>query len=92
MNGIFVETQNASRLTGYTQHPSGMGEQYNDLSAGKVVMEVALTSEVNTLGYRLNRISEQDRYTRDFTLNSLVKALVEVITFPVYRTYISFDQ
>ena len=50
-------------------------------------MEIAMTSEVNTLGHRLNRISEQDRYTKDFTLNSLVKALVEVSQFfPVYRT------
>lgn len=92
LNGIFVETQNAKLFDRIYSTFIRDKEQYNDLvcRSKRQVMEVALTSEVNTLGYRLNRISEQDRYTRDFTLNSLVKALVEVITFfPVYRTYIN---
>jgi alpha-amylase/alpha-mannosidase (GH57 family) len=39
---------------------------------------------------QLNRISEPNRRTRDFTLNSLIKSIVEVIAFfPVYRTYIN---
>ncbi|HSR12281.1 MAG TPA: malto-oligosyltrehalose synthase, partial [Thermodesulfobacteriota bacterium] len=34
--------------------------------------------------------TEKDRHTRDFTLNSLLTALVEVIAcFPVYRTYVN---
>jgi (1->4)-alpha-D-glucan 1-alpha-D-glucosylmutase len=59
----------------------------------KLVMLVAMSSEINTLGHYLNRISEQNRHTRDFTLNSLIKSIIEVIAcFPVYRTYInSFD-
>ena len=37
----------------------------------------------------LNRISEMNRRTRDFTLNSLRRALAEFIAlFPVYRTYV----
>ena len=49
-----------------------------------------MSSEINTLGHYLNRISEQNRHTRDFTLNSLIKSIVEVIAyFPVYRTYIN---
>jgi (1->4)-alpha-D-glucan 1-alpha-D-glucosylmutase len=56
----------------------------------KLVMQVAMSSEINTLGHYLNRISEQNRHTRDFTLNSLIKSIVEVIAyFPVYRTYIN---
>jgi (1->4)-alpha-D-glucan 1-alpha-D-glucosylmutase len=54
----------------------------------KLVMLVAMSSEVNTLGHYLNDISEKNRHTRDFTLYSLRSALVEVIAcFPVYRTY-----
>ena len=38
----------------------------------------------------LNRQAEADRRSRDFTVNSLRHALVEVIScFPVYRTYIT---
>ena len=37
----------------------------------------------------LNRVAEQDRRTRDFTLNDLARALREVMAcFGVYRTYI----
>jgi (1->4)-alpha-D-glucan 1-alpha-D-glucosylmutase len=49
---------------------------------------VAMASEINTLGHYLNRLSEKNRHTRDFTLNSLTSAIIEVIAFfPVYRTY-----
>ncbi len=57
-----------------------------------LIMRRALASEVNVLARALNRISEQDRRSRDFTLNSLRDALREVIAcFPVYRTYVACE-
>jgi (1->4)-alpha-D-glucan 1-alpha-D-glucosylmutase len=54
-----------------------------------LMLRTALASETNVLARALNRISEQSRRTRDFTLSALRNALREVITaFPVYRTYI----
>jgi maltooligosyltrehalose synthase len=51
-------------------------------------MQVAMSSEVNTLGHYLDELSEKNRHTQDFTLNSLTNAIMEVIAaFPVYRTY-----
>ena len=51
-----------------------------------------MSSELNVLSRRLDRISEQHRSSRDFTLESLRDALREVIAcFPVYRTYIQID-
>ena len=51
-----------------------------------------MSSELNVLSRRLDRISEQHRRSRDFTLESLRDALREVIAcFPVYRTYIRID-
>ena len=51
-----------------------------------------MSSELNVLSRRLDRISEQHRRSRDFTLESLRDALREVIAcFPVYRTYIRMD-
>jgi (1->4)-alpha-D-glucan 1-alpha-D-glucosylmutase len=48
-----------------------------------------MSAELHVLARRLDRISEQHRWSRDFTLFSLQEALTEVIAcFPVYRTYI----
>jgi (1->4)-alpha-D-glucan 1-alpha-D-glucosylmutase len=58
----------------------------------RLVMRVAMSSEVNGLGHMLNRISESNRWYRDFTLNALTDAIREVIAcFPVYRTYLTPD-
>jgi (1->4)-alpha-D-glucan 1-alpha-D-glucosylmutase len=55
----------------------------------RLVMHAAMASEVNTLGHMLNRLSETNRWYRDFTLNALITAVREVIaSFPVYRTYL----
>jgi (1->4)-alpha-D-glucan 1-alpha-D-glucosylmutase len=57
-----------------------------------LMLRTALASETNVLARALNRISEQNRRTRDFTLSALRNALREVITaFPVYRTYIACE-
>ncbi|OPX97913.1 MAG: Maltooligosyl trehalose synthase [Syntrophorhabdus sp. PtaB.Bin006] len=92
LNGIFVETRNAKAFDRLYSAFARSSSDYQDLvyRNKKLIMEVAMASEINTLGYRLNRLSEKSRYTRDLTLNSLTKALVEVIAFfPVYRTYIN---
>jgi len=36
-----------------------------------------MSSELNVLGHALSRLAERDRYSRDFTLNSLTDALRE---------------
>jgi (1->4)-alpha-D-glucan 1-alpha-D-glucosylmutase len=54
-----------------------------------LILRVAMSSELHLLANRLNRISEQHRSTRDYTLNALRTALREILaSFPVYRTYI----
>ncbi|MDD2541670.1 MAG: malto-oligosyltrehalose synthase, partial [Desulfuromonadaceae bacterium] len=90
VNGLFVDTSNAKLFetiyTRFMQHRVDFQEAVYDKK--KLVMQVAMSSEVNTLGHYLNKISELNRHTRDFTLNSLIKSIVEVIAFfPVYRTY-----
>ncbi len=95
LNGLFVATSNArvfeSLYTRFMQHRVDFSEAVYDKK--KLVMQVAMSSEINMLAHYLNKISEQNRHTRDFTLNSLIKTIVEVIAhFPVYRTYInSYD-
>jgi (1->4)-alpha-D-glucan 1-alpha-D-glucosylmutase len=95
LNGIFVETRSARAFDSVYKKFTRLNLNYQDVvyEKKKLIMEVAMSSEVNTLGHYLNRISEKDRHTRDFTLNSLTHAIIEVIAyFPVYRTYInSYD-
>jgi len=50
----------------------------------------AFASEVNVLTNALNRISEHDRRSRDFTTADLRVALREIVAcFSVYRTYVT---
>jgi (1->4)-alpha-D-glucan 1-alpha-D-glucosylmutase len=61
-----------------------------DYRCRKLVIRVALASELNVLADQLTRIALSKRHTCDFTLNSLREALTEVVaSFPVYRTYVS---
>src|SRR5262249_56164263 len=70
---------------------SGGGRELGELvyETKKLIMAASMSSEINMLSHRLNRISETDRRTRDFTLLSLTQAIVEYIAcLPIYRTYI----
>ncbi|HEX3645097.1 MAG TPA: malto-oligosyltrehalose synthase [Vicinamibacterales bacterium] len=59
----------------------------------KQVLHETMSGDINSLGHQLNRFSERNRHSRDFTLYSLISTLKEVIAaFPVYRTYIAADQ
>ncbi len=59
----------------------------------KLIMRVSLSSELNVLANRINRLSESDPHTRDFTLTALRDALMEVVAcFPVYRTYVTGER
>src|SRR5436309_6862141 len=57
------------------------------------VMKLSLANDVDVLGNTLDRLSEQNRWYRDFTLESLSRAVRETIAcFPVYRTYLAPGQ
>jgi (1->4)-alpha-D-glucan 1-alpha-D-glucosylmutase len=90
LNGLFVDTGNSKSFDAIYSRFTRNRDKFAGIvyEKKKLVMQVSMSSEVNTLGHYLNTISEMNRHTRDFTLNSLIKALVEVIAFfPVYRTY-----
>src|SRR6266446_4720288 len=57
------------------------------------VMKLSLANDVDVLGNMLDRLSEQNRWFRDFTLEALSRAVRETIAcFPVYRTYLAPGQ
>ncbi len=91
VNGIFVDSENSKAFDAIYEKFIHTKINFADVIYEKkrLVMHVAMASEVNTLGRYLNDLSEKNRHTRDFTLNSLRAVIVEVIAcFPVYRTYI----
>ena len=91
VNGLFVDHENGRAFSGLYARFSGAARDFEELvyEAKKLIMTASMSSEINMLSHRLNRISEMDRRTRDFTLNSLSRALVEYVAcMPIYRTYI----
>src|SRR6201981_1440205 len=58
-----------------------------------LVMKLALANDVDVLGNLLDRLSERNRWYRDFTLEALSRTVRETIAcFPVYRTYVEPGQ
>jgi len=91
VGGVFVQPDAQKQLTETYHRFIGEATDFEELVYQKklLIMRTAMASEINMLAYELNRISEMHRRTRDFTLNSLRRALVEFIAlFPVYRTYV----
>jgi (1->4)-alpha-D-glucan 1-alpha-D-glucosylmutase len=95
VNGIFIQMKHERALeTIYRRFlKSRQSYQMVTYAAKRLIMEVSMSSEVNTLAHRLDLISERNRHTKDFTLNSLANAIKEVIAFfPVYRSYVNSQE
>jgi len=91
LNGLFVDSARKRALLRLYKQFTGWSQSYFDLvyECKRLVLQVSLSSELTVLSRRLDRVAEQHRWSRDFTLDSLRDALHEVIAcFPVYRTYI----
>jgi len=94
LNGLFVDHSKKRAFHRLYQAFTGHSQPYEDLvyESKKLVLQVSMSSELNVMARELDRISEQHRWSRDFTLESLRSALREIIAcFPIYRTYITAD-
>lgn len=95
VNGLFIDQSAATKMGRNYRAFVGQPIDFTDLAyrSKKLVLEISLASELNMLANALSRIALSRRNTCDFTLNSLTRALAEIIAnFPVYRTYISSEQ
>jgi (1->4)-alpha-D-glucan 1-alpha-D-glucosylmutase len=91
VNGLFVDREKRRLLARVYRRFTRQRSSFADhaYASKKLIMDTSMASELNVLAHALNRYSEHDRHTRDFTLNSLRDALQEVIAcFPIYRTYV----
>ncbi len=92
LNGLWVEENNLSEIDSIYRAFCGRMRPERDVvyNAKRLITATSMASELNVLAHELNRLSERNRRSRDFTLDSLQEALREVVAcFPVYRTYIS---
>jgi (1->4)-alpha-D-glucan 1-alpha-D-glucosylmutase len=95
LNGIFVDRTNARAIDDLYARVLRARPNFAETvyESKRLIMDNSMASELNMLAHRLNRISEKHRSSRDFTLNSLRRALREIIAaFPVYRTYLGDDE
>ena len=92
VNGLFVQSAHERAFDDIYEWFIQTRIVFDDLvyESKRLIMRVSMASELNVLGHHLNMLSERDRRSRDFTLNSLTHALREIIAcFPVYRTYVT---
>ncbi|MGH7396869.1 MAG: malto-oligosyltrehalose synthase [Candidatus Rokuibacteriota bacterium] len=94
VNGLFVDRGTSRQMSTLYTRLSGVSGPMADhtYAAKRLIMQVSMASEINQLGSHLDSMSERNRLSRDFTLNSLVSAIREVVAaFSVYRTYVGED-
>ncbi|MDH5429079.1 MAG: malto-oligosyltrehalose synthase [Nitrospirota bacterium] len=94
VNGLFVQGSLQRQIDQLYTRFTKNSVPYDDLiyQCKKLIMTSSMAGEINALGHELNVLSEQNRRSRDFTLNSLIHAIREIIAcFPVYRTYVRPD-
>jgi len=94
VGGLFVDSRAEQAMTSIYTRFVGHRIDFDELLYGckKLIVRVALSSEFTVLANELDRISQTDWHTRDFTLNTIRDALMEIVaSFPVYRTYVTAD-
>jgi (1->4)-alpha-D-glucan 1-alpha-D-glucosylmutase len=92
VNGLFVRAEAERVLDPFYRNFSGLAVEFDEwlYQSKRLILKVALSAELTVLAYRLSRIAESDRRTRDYSLTGLRDALREIIAcFPVYRTYVT---
>jgi (1->4)-alpha-D-glucan 1-alpha-D-glucosylmutase len=92
LNGLWVEESNLSEIDRiYLQFRERRKPDRDAVyHEKKLITASSMASELIVLAHELNLLSEENRRSRDFTLDGLQEALREVVAcFPVYRTYIS---
>ena len=90
--GLFVNGAAEREITATFQKFIGHSMHFGHLVYAKkrLIMRLSLANDVNVLASMFDRLSERNRWCRDFTLDALTRAVRETIAcFPVYRTYLA---
>ncbi|MEO7168636.1 MAG: malto-oligosyltrehalose synthase, partial [Chthoniobacterales bacterium] len=93
--GVLVDGAAERSVTGAFHKFIGHTLNFGHLVYAKkrLVMRLSLANDINVLGEMFDRLSEKNRWYRDYTLDALTLAVRETIAcFPVYRTYATPDR
>ena len=91
----FCQQENYQRFSDIYANFTGIKDNYESIIADtkRLIAETNLAGDIENLANFLKRIAGKYRYGRDFTLNGLRRAILEVLLFfPVYRTYTSSEK
>ena len=92
VNGLFVDRDRRRVFHRLYESFTGSSPSYEDLiyASKTLILQTSMSGELNVLAGKLDKISEQHRWSRDFTGASLRHVLRETVAcFPIYRTYIT---
>lgn len=92
LNGVYVCKPGERPLRALYDGLRTVGGSFEDVvyQSKRLILQAAMSSELSVLARRLDRLSEQHRWSRDFTAGTLQQVLAETIAcFPVYRTYVA---
>jgi (1->4)-alpha-D-glucan 1-alpha-D-glucosylmutase len=94
VNGVFVHAPSEKELDRVYRAFTQERDSFDALlyRCKQQILGFHLSSELTVLANLLNRLAEMRLETRDFTLNSIRGALLELVAaFPVYRSYVTPD-
>ena len=94
LDGILVDRTKRGKIKRLYEWATGYDEPYGfQLRAAKAeILEISFASELEVLTTDLKEIADADRRTRDFSVNAIRRALIEIIArFPTYRSYLPPD-
>jgi len=94
LDGILVDPSQRTRVKRFYQWATGIDEPYGfQLRAAKAeILEISFASELEVLTSDLKLVADADRRTRDFSVNAIRRALIEIVArFPTYRSYLPGD-
>lgn len=91
LNGIFVVPESRAEMKQIYNHFIDRHYEMTEVMyyCKELILIISMSSELHILARQLAKASEQHRWSRDFTLETLRSALRDTIAcFPVYRSYI----
>jgi (1->4)-alpha-D-glucan 1-alpha-D-glucosylmutase len=92
LDGLFICKEGEAALLSFYDRWRNVRGTFADVvyDSKRLILDASMSSELSVLARRLDRISEQHRWSRDFTIGTLQQVLAATIAcFPVYRTYVS---
>lgn len=92
VNRLFVSRAGERPLRSFYDGLRTVRGRFADIlfQSKQLILNASMSSELSVLARRLDRISEQHRWSRDFTIGALQRVLADTIAcFPVYRTYVA---